>query len=564
MTSIPLPSQTERAARGARREPSSLRRRRDRFLVLDGWPAFFGDGLFGAGLVTLIAYALWAGRGVWFFIDEWNIITHYNNGHWLQPFNGHLSIVPIAIYRGLLATVGYDFVWNRVVAVLCYAAAAVAMYVFARRRVHSIVAAIAALGVAWSSQAQLMILFPFLLNFSVPVAATIFIWVLLDRDRASADVGASALMALALATSAVGLLAPMTVGADLLVRRERRLRRWLTFLPPVALWVAWYAVDGRRSGAGGTVASVTSFASKELMYVFAGLCGGWVPGGVVLLIATVALVVVSIWRWKTFDHRAVAIAITLVGFVVLTAAGRNDVSSTFHVPAIPPDSDRYVWVGGALVIGLVVQCLRGRRIPTIAALAALGLLAGNAVVLAGRLHDYRATPVSNVKYVRTYLAAIDALGDRADPSRTLPLGILPVSTSAYLRLARHYGPAPGHPRLDQLGPESARLVADTWLVHDLDVRLSPTTIPPTVNCVAANDASAADGVAVRAPVSVVVYAGAQPSAVNVRRLANSFTAPSLGQVAAGATAVVRLPVDRATWPWHVRVTGTDARVSVCH
>src|SRR5215467_1900822 len=73
-----------------------------------------GDGLFAAGLVALLAWAAWCGRGVWFFIDEWKVITRYHNGDWLEPFNGHLSLVPIATYRILLATVGYNFAPYRV------------------------------------------------------------------------------------------------------------------------------------------------------------------------------------------------------------------------------------------------------------------------------------------------------------------------------------------------------------------------------------------------------------------------------------------------------------------
>jgi hypothetical protein len=49
----------------------------------------------------------------------------------------------------------------------------------------------------------------------------------------------------------------------------------------------------------------------------------------------------------------------------------------------------------------------------------------------------------------------------------------------------------------------------------------------------------------------------------VRRLANTFSAPPLGDVAPGTMALVRLPVDRASWPWHVRVAGSATDVSVC-
>src|SRR5207248_3319132 len=140
-----------------------------------------------------------------FFIDEWSVITRYHDGHWLTPFNGHLSIVPIAFYRFMLSTAGYQFAPERIVALACYGAVAIAVYCFARPRVDPVVAAIAALLVAWSSQAQLLIMFPLLINFTIPIAILVVIWILLDRDEFRFDVTASVLLAFALATSSVAL-----------------------------------------------------------------------------------------------------------------------------------------------------------------------------------------------------------------------------------------------------------------------------------------------------------------------------------------------------------------------
>ncbi len=88
-----------------------------------------GTAGFSVGLATLIGFAAWCGRGVWFFIDEWVMVPRYHDGHWLTPFNGHLSIVPVAIYRTLLETGGYSFVPYRVVGLACYAAVAIAVFV---------------------------------------------------------------------------------------------------------------------------------------------------------------------------------------------------------------------------------------------------------------------------------------------------------------------------------------------------------------------------------------------------------------------------------------------------
>jgi hypothetical protein len=523
-----------------------------------------GTGIFAVGLGTLIGWALWCGRGVWFYIDEWVVITRYHDGHWLTPFNGHLSLVPIAVYRGLLATVRYDFTWYRVVGVVCYAAAAIAVFCFARTRVHPVFAALAALAVAWSSQARLLVMFPLLLNFTVPIAAVVAIWMLLERDTLRADVLASLAMALALASSAVGLLAPVAVGVDLLLRRERRWRRWLVFVPPVALWLAWYAAYGvGKTGAGGGAGSIVSFAGRESLEMFAAFVGLSKPAGAVLFVAFVAFLVVAHTRWRTFDRRAAVILVTLVAFLFLTAAGRANVATKFHVPAIPPDTDRYLWVDDLLIICLLVQCLRGRRIHAVAYVAALALVVGNGIVLGRHLGTYRDNPIVVEREMQTAIVAVDALGSRADPSRLLQLGILPVPTRDYLGLARHYGsPAAGVP-WNRLGSERARVQADGWLVHDLGVRLTPVAASDGSACRAVPRAGPTRTFTMHAPATVVVHGGTSPASVAVRRLARHFDAPALGDVAPGENARVDIPRDNSGWPWYVQVTGAGASVSEC-
>ena len=111
-----------------------------------------------AGLAALLAWAAWCGRGVWFFIDEWAVITRYHDGHWLTPFNGHLSIVPIGVYRAAARDCRL-----RLRAVprpsACCATARYAIAVFVLRTVTRRSRRwprIAALLVAWSSQSQLL------------------------------------------------------------------------------------------------------------------------------------------------------------------------------------------------------------------------------------------------------------------------------------------------------------------------------------------------------------------------------------------------------------------------
>ncbi|MCC6185411.1 MAG: hypothetical protein IT194_12200, partial [Microthrixaceae bacterium] len=66
-------------------------------------PALVLAGLSGAALLVLAAVM---GRRLWFFSDDWNIYADYHTGNLLEPFNGHLSLVPAGLYQLLFHTVG--------------------------------------------------------------------------------------------------------------------------------------------------------------------------------------------------------------------------------------------------------------------------------------------------------------------------------------------------------------------------------------------------------------------------------------------------------------------------
>jgi len=515
-----------------------------------------GDVFFGAGLAALLGWAAWCGRGVWFFIDEWSVITRYHDDHWLTPFNGHLSLVPIAFYRTMLSLFGYTFWPERYVALMCYAAVAIAVFWFARLRVSPLVAALAALLVAWSSQAQLLIMFPLLINFTIPIAVLVFIWILLDRNTFRADVLASVLLAFALATSSVALIGVVTIGLELALQRETRVRRWLTLVWPFALWLVWYGFYGAgHTGAGGSVGSVLSFAWHQFLATWVGLAAGWKPGGVLVFAGVAAVVVLAVVRWKTFDRRALVILLTFFGFLLLNAIGRNAAGKEFHVPPIAPDSERFVWVDGLIVVCLVVQCLRRQRVHVLGVLAGVVLLVGNAVALGRDLHDYHSNQLANARNVRTVLVGIDALGARADQTRDLPLGFIPVPTRAYQSLVRHYGSPVAGVSVDALGDERVRAQVDGWMIHDLGIHIAPGT---GVGC-----RPLADGAPVNAPATVAVQAGATPANVSVRRLAETFDAPALGNVTPGPPSAIEFPRDDSSLPWYVHVDDPSARLDVC-
>ena len=248
--------------------------------------AHLGDGLFAVGLAVLLGYAAYLGRDLTFFSDDWPVIAFHYNGRYLIPYDSHLLLLPIAIYRVLFVTAGLStYTPYRVVGLACYAAFGMLLYVYLRHRTHPVLAALASLAVVWYSAAQLNVLFPLALNFSIPLAAMAAIWYLLDLDQPRVDVAAGACLAVALASGGVGLMPVVAVGVELLILRAP-IRRWLPFLLPSALWLVWYAKYHTPITHPNTVVGSVRYAIHQAQATLAGFVGAWNAGGYVLLAAS--------------------------------------------------------------------------------------------------------------------------------------------------------------------------------------------------------------------------------------------------------------------------------------
>ena len=209
------------------------------------------------------------------------------------------------------------------------------------RIVEALGAALATAAVLWNSGGVTNVMFPFLMNFSLPIAALAAIWWHLDRRTVRHDVAASLWLMLALATSGLGLMTAVAVGVELVwvAVADRRVdwRRWLTLAPGPVLWLIWYLGYGVDSPASGGLRPVVSYAVRMIWGGFGSLVGGnrWL--GLVVAAAMAFLIVAALVR-RTFDGRIAAALAAPLAFAVLTAISRIGV-----VPAIPPDELRYQW-----------------------------------------------------------------------------------------------------------------------------------------------------------------------------------------------------------------------------
>ena len=318
-------------------------------------PALVLAGLSGAALLVLAAVM---GRRLWFFSDDWNIYADYHTGNLLEPFNGHLSLVPAGLYQLLFHTVGVgSYLPYRLCGLVALGILAFQIGRFSHRRVGAWAAALAVTAVVWNSAGNTDVLFPFLMNFSLPIAALVALWWHLDRGEPRHDAAAAAWVAVALATSGLGVMVLVAVVVELAVSRARW-RRWAVLSPGVLAWGAWYLTHRDSSSVSRDVGAVVSYSARMFLGGTTSLAAGWRPGGVVLAVGFVAVVAVAGLRWRSLDARSLGALAAGAAFIGSTALTRLTIT-----PRIPPDELRYRWAVAAYLVLAVVVMWRPRRDP---------------------------------------------------------------------------------------------------------------------------------------------------------------------------------------------------------
>ncbi|MEZ5322734.1 MAG: hypothetical protein R2698_11810 [Microthrixaceae bacterium] len=521
-------------------------------------PRSIATSTLGYGLVIgtcVTAFVL--GRPLWFFSDDWNIYSDFHRSRdLLRPFNSHLSTVPVALYQVLFHTVGVEVYWPyRLVGVAAYGLLGWAVFRFARDRLAGVPAVLVTAAVLWNSAGVTNAMFPFLMNFSIPVAALAIIWRHLERARRTSGSGvaghelvASVWLVVALATSGLGLLVAVAVAVHLVWTRPP-VRTWLAMAPGPLLWLVWYSLRGVDSPPSGGLRPVASYAVRMIWGGFTSLAFGQRWFGLVLAVAYLVLVVLAAVWWRSFDAVAGGSLAACGAFAVLTAVSRIGV-----VPHIPPDELRYRWTVAAFLVLAAVPMMPGwpRRRGDVWSRAFVGLgavlVVVNGVLLVRDVDRW----VTMVEQSKPGLAANLWVVERAAADRTLdattrlPLSYVPVTAGDYIGAVGAVGsPIAGWP-LDALGGTAAsRRQADEALVRQYRVRL----VPPDQTCRVGRDR--------------LVTAGPQAVGVTVGLFGSASNLAPVGTVPAGTTRVLRLRSITEAASMHWKVSARGARVVAC-
>lgn len=515
------------------------------------------------GLGTLAAVSLWKARDLTFIFDDWGVLVGHYDGNYLTPLNGHLIVVPILIYQALLKTFGLGGYYPFLVVGMAISLAVPLLFHLVHRRLASpLLVALVALLYAWSAPAVPGLVYPFLIDFNIPLLCLLGALHLTESGRWRDDLVAAGLVAIALGSSGLGVAVAFAVIVDLVVRRPRIGRLGL-FVVPVLGWVAWYLARGGPAHPSALSAKI-AFAWRILTATFQSIAWGSPVGGLLVAIGCIALVVVAALRWQTLDRRGVVLMATIVVFVGSCAwarAGDHLLGS--------PDALWYQAVVFLLVSMVVVRCLRGVRLHPL--LYGVGVVV---LVLTGSraVHSMHSLEHDVGADQRPFLAALEAMGPRADPGRKFIQPGPGMTNGRYVDLVERYGSVVGNVGFSGLGADPSRIAADAWMIGDEHVAPQPYAGTPlscpvgrhTRSTGQAGSGETARRVRVDPGEMIVIAAGpGDPVEIRARRFARTFAAAPIGRVVPSGLAASRVPDDRSPIPWEFRLTGPSFRFVIC-
>jgi hypothetical protein len=366
-------------------------------------------------LAGTAAFMFYLARGLTFNLDEWIVVTERRGPDapsLLAPHNEHLSVLLLSVFLGLLRLGGLD---DQPLMMVPLVALQVALgwllFVIARRRVGAGVAlGVAALAMV-SGLAYENFLIPGQAGQMASIVAGVGAFSVLDGPAdARNDRRLVALMAVALASSGMGIPVLLGVAVELLLTREGRRRLWVVAVP-FGLYLVWFLSYGTTRASPDELTLTLIWAWTAASHAAGALIGQrQVEPGQDLLI--VLLLVLAYRAWKVdraAKIRMAALSVVLLSFYGLTAISRHDIA--------PPSSSRYLTVGLVFLLLLLVESARGLRVRRWAPWVVLAL----AFVALSKDHkiafrEGRGVFLARSENMRGSLTAVELLGRRRVPA----------------------------------------------------------------------------------------------------------------------------------------------------
>jgi hypothetical protein len=540
----------------------------------------------GAGLLAIGLLLMWLSRHFGFFQDEYAfILTRHAwniDAFWL-PHNGHLSVVPVTVYKLLFVTVGLHHTWPyRLILVSLHLLCVALVYVLAMRRVGRWPALIPAFLLLVLGSGYEDLLWAFQIGFLGSLAAGLGALLCLERHTRRADIAAGVLVAIGLGSSSVGLAIAVAILVELLVTRAEWRRLWIA-LGPLALYVLWYLHFGTNEASLANVPLIPLMDTEAAAYGFAAFGGLSVGYGQLMLAAAVGYLLFRGWRGRPFPALTIAGIAGALAFWTLIALTRAQYDE--------PGASRYVYPSAVFILIATIGVLEWRHFsPRSSALFGV-VIAAAALSNLQPLLTYAQDRTDVDREVRLALGAAQMVGPAGSPSFQPDAHHLPfLHLGEYLTAVKDLGSPAFTVRQILAQPEEDRQLAENVLLnaesfplvpptaqtlltavpapihHERGLTVDQTKVGPNTTCTRLTPSSP-EGFAtfiVRPGQALYIsMRGEGHVAIYVRRLARNFGPQPLHDLpTAGTPALVPFPNDASKLPWRVRLVPTT-RTAVC-
>ncbi|MFN2471697.1 MAG: hypothetical protein ABR583_12070 [Gaiellaceae bacterium] len=544
----------------------------------------------GLALGTMMLFAAVviyrSGSGTTFYFDEWGWFLDrrpWREDIFLEPYNGHLSVFPIVVYKLLFATVGLeDYGVYRALLIAVHLACAGLVFVLVRRRVGKLLALAGVvpllfLGAAWHD-----LLVAFQITFLISIAAGLGAWLALESGGWFAGMLAAVLLVLSLGSSTLGIVFAVALLVELVARRPLA-RLWVGAVP-LALYGAWY-LDRRDSPQGSTAANgslselipatlpvTPAFAAEAAGGTLSGLLGLGAEWNRPLFAATAVVLVWRLLRTTVVSPRLVSLLAAAFTYWVMLGV--------FRAGKYAPTESRYLYLGAVLVVLIAAELAAGvtvgRRGFVVVALVAVAAAVGNVQGL--RQGTFALQSWSGAVGAR--FGALELAGRTPDPSWSPDPERLPyVRADTYFQAVRELGSPALAANEIATRPEPDRQAADATLVQALGISGRPGGVPGTPTprieglyggrleiqkpCLVVRPlAGAVATVDAAVPrTGVLVESRGAPIDYHLRSFAAGFSPAPLGTVKSGQRESLLVPA-RPGVAWHARIV-SSGRVALC-
>ena len=539
-----------------RNEIESMLARARRFATVDvlestkiGWVTF---------AVMAAAAAAWLfhqGHGLTFFWDEWGPVLDSRSSleSVFQPHNGHIMVFLTLVYKAFLPLFGTtDYSPYRGVVIGAHVIVCTLVYVFAKRRIGPIAALAPATILLFLGVAAEDLLWGFQVGFIASIATGLAALMLIERSSLKSDLIACLLLVLSIGFSEIGLSFLIATLFVLIADRGRWNRIWIGAIP-TGLYGLWYALydRGQTEITFSNVIHAPSYIAGEIEGASTGrfgLGGGWSEIFSVVILYFVVKRLVT----KSEKNRLLwALVLGLGAFWVPVALVRGEEEAG-------PASSRYIYVGGAIMMLIVLELMSGWK-GEMRGMMFLGL-ATAAIVVANipPLYSFREFLRSSTQYTRAELGAMEiARGTVAssfmiqDPGNHVP----PITAKDYFRVIDKYGSPAYTPSEISSSPEPVKQAADRVLVEAGLLRVERGKNALSANsCERISPSKAKKGYTEDLPSDgLLVRASSRSAHVTVRRFALTGGI-DVGTVQPSKDSRVTAAADRAGLPWRITVT----------